>query len=271
MPDSSVTFISRGSTTARKSMSYRDIFPRDMSGYTATGEVYSETWEGPWEAMLIMAMTEIASPQFPAGKTGQVSVSVSSTGNASQATYQVTRSVYQLNSELFQDATSAESVGKTESNPSYSTEVSEVEASILTCPAITSKNYDINTLAALQHIAKGGSEFDTIYTSTGTASEVVHLLPPDPDIIKLCRLQESFLDARVVHSVSWETAQVVDLMAGAMQVATPPTAPTIAGREWLYVGGSLTNDGSVTRATKKYWLSGPGGWSTLYGGSNSGS
>jgi hypothetical protein len=237
-----------------------------MSGYTATGEVYTETWEGPWATMLAKAQAEISSPNFPIGQSGQVSVSVSSNGNASQASYQVTRTVYKSNAELFADSTSAESVGKTQANPSYSTEVSEVEASILTCPAITAKNYDIDTLAALQHIAKGGSEFDTIYTSTGTASEVVHLLPPDVDIIELCRAQESFLDARVVHSVSWETAEVVNIMAGAMQVANPPTAPVIADREWLYVGGSLTNDGTVTRATKKYWLSGPGGWSKLYGG-----
>lgn len=265
MADSSVSFISRGSTTTRKAQTYRNVAPRDMSGYTATGEVYTETWEGPWATMLAKAQAEISSPNFPTGQSGQVSVSVSSTGNASQATYQVTRTVYKLNDELFADSTSAEAVGKTQANPSYSTEVSEVEASILTCPAITAKNYDIDTLSALQHIAKGGSEFDTIYTSTGTASEVVHLLPPDVDIIELCRAQESFLDARVVHSVSWETAEVVNLMAGAMQVANPPTAPVIADREWLYVGGSLTNDGTVTRATKKYWLSGPGGWSKLYG------
>lgn len=267
MPDS---FISQGVTTVQKSKTYRAIAPRDMSGYTATGEVYSETWEGPYEAMLSKAQAELASPQFPAGKAGQVSVSVSSLGNANQATYSVTRTVFEANSDLFDNSTTAEAVGKTQACPAYSTDVQEVEASILTCPAITEKNYGPDTLAALQHICKGGSEFDTIYNSAGVAVEVVHLLPPDAAIISLVRAQESYLDARVVHSVSWETNTVPDLLAGAMQVATPPTAPNVAGREWLYVGGSLSNDGTVTRATKKYWLSGPGGWSQFYGGSNSG-
>jgi hypothetical protein len=259
-------FITQGSTTTQKSKSFRAVAPRDMSGYTATGEVYSETWEGPYEAMLSKAQAEIASPNFPTGKGGQVSVSVASTGNANQATYSVTRTVFELNSTLFADSTSAESVGKTPENPSFSTEVQEVEASILTCPVITSKNYDTDTLAALQHIAKGGSEFDVIYVSSGVAGEVVHYLPNDPDIIKLVRAQESFLDARVVHSVSWEVAAVPDLMTGVMTVQQPIGAPTVSGRDWLYVGGSLSNDGTVTRATKRYWLSGPGGWSKLYGG-----
>ena len=263
MPDQ---FVTRGATTAQKSQSFRAVAPRDMSGFTATGEVYSETWEGPYAAMLAKAQAELASPNFPTGKSGQVSVSVSSIGAASQATYSVTRTVYLPNSELFQNnSSSAEAVGKTEACPSYTTEVQEVEASILTAPIIVSKNYDVDTLAALQHICKGGSEYDTIATSSGVASEVVHLLPPDSDIIELVRGQESFLDTRVVHSVSWEVEEVPNLLAGAMTIQQPPTAPTVAGRNWLYVGGSLTNDGTVTRATKKYWLSGPGGWSKLYG------
>lgn len=261
MPD----FITYGRTTAQKKRAFRAVAPRDMSGFTATGEVYSESWEGTYSAMLAMAQDELAYPNFPPGKSGQVSVSVDSLGVADLASYSVTRSVFLPNAQLFLDSTSAEAVGKTEACPSYTTEVQEVEASILTAPIITSKNYDVDTLAALQHICKGGSEYDTIATSSGVASEVVHLLPPDSDIIALVRGQESFLDTRVVHSVSWEVEEVPNLLAGAMTIQQPPTAPTVAGRNWLYVGGSLTNDGTVTRATKRYWLSGPGGWSKLYG------
>lgn len=260
MPD----FVTYGQTTAQKKRAFRAVAPRDMSGFTATGEVYSESWEGPYDAMVAMAQAELASPNFPTGKSGQVSVSVDSMGVADLASYSVTRSVYLPNAQLFQDSTTAEAVGKTESCPSYSTEIQEVEAPILTAPVITSKNYDVDTLAALQHISKGGSEYDVIATSSGVASEVVHLLPPDPAIIKIVREQESFLDTRVVHSVSWEVSEVPDLISGAMTIQQPPTAPAVAGRNWLYVGGSLSNDGSVTRATKKYWLSGPGGWSQYY-------
>lgn len=254
-------YLTRGNITALQSKTWRHTLPRDMSGYTASGEVSSETWEGDWDELFALAQTWLAS----ATTNLQIAVSLSSKQTAKQSTLTVTRSVYVSNEELFSSSNSAEAVGKTASCPSYTTEVSEVEASILTCPLITSKNYDQDTLAALQHICKGGSEFDSIYVSSGIASEVVHLLPSDSDVIELVRSQESFLDARVVHSVTWETAVAVDVMNGAMTVQTPPTAPSYPGREWLYVGGSLTNDGSVTRVTKKYWLSGPGGWSKIYG------
>ena len=46
----------------------------------------------------------------------------------------------------------------------------------------------------------------------------------------------------------------------------PIGAPTVSDRDWLYVGGSLSNDGTVTRATKRYWLSGPGGGQNFIGG-----
>lgn len=250
-----------GQSIVRKSRSYRDTQPRDLSGYSATGEAESETWEGSWDEMVAKAQADIAL----ASKTCQVSVSVTSSANGDRASYSVTRTTYALNSDLY-DESSAAGVGKTAANPSFSTDVQEVEAAILTAPVITAKNYNSDTLAALQHIAKGGSEFDFIYNSSGVAVEVVHLLPAEADIVDLVRNQESYLDARVVHSVSWETDTVPDLLSGAMTVVSAPTgAPTVPNREWLYVGGSLSNDGTVTRATKKYWLSGPGGWSQFYG------
>lgn len=249
-----------GQSIVRKSRSYRDSQPRDLSGYSATGEAESETWEGSWDEMMAKARADIAT----ASQTCQVSVSVSSTSAGDRATYSVTRTTYALNSDLF-DADSAAGVGKTAANPSFTTDVQEVESAILTAPIIAEKNYNADTLAALQHIAKGGSEFDFIYIASGVAAEVVHLLPADSAIVDLVRSQESYLDARVVHSVSWETNSIPDLSAGAMTVVSAPTgAPSVPNREWLYVGGSLSNDGSVTRATKKYWLSGPGGWSQFY-------
>lgn len=254
--------ILHGHSIVRKSRSYRDTQPRDLSGYTATGEAESETWEGSWDEMVAKAQADIAA----ASKTCQVSVSVSSSANGDRATYSLTRTTYAKNDELYSDSTSAAGVGKTADNPSFSTDVQEVEAAILTAPIIASKNYSGDTLAALQHIAKGGSEFDFIYISGGVAAEVVHLLPADSDVVDLVRNQESFLDARVVHSVSWETDSIPDLLSEVMTVVDTPTgAPAVPDRDWLYVGGSLSNDGTVTRATKKYWLSGPGGWAKFYG------
>lgn len=166
----------------------------------------------------------------------------------------------------------AGNVGSSESNPIITWEYAEVQQPILTHPLI--RKMQLNEKSpqsiALQMLSKGADmEQRFVYSLLGGGEGVVisvadALAAVPGDVVKLVQQQQFYLDVRLTAHLKYEIdadSKVPDF-GMVPRIEKPPGAPKLGqDRNWLFCGGSITQEGDRIMVTKSYKASEVGGWS----------
>lgn len=256
-----------GATGAVQSVQYswQKTVPRTITGYQPTGETESLQFHAAGDSAQSDLRTLANSYFATASNTLQVSASISR-ADGGVYTLSITRTYYEA-------ASNAAAVGTAETTPSYTLTLGTASASILTHPLIQA-NAGASWLeptsaawAALIMLAKGASWYDYM-TYQGQEDSIGQWLTHGgvpAEVSTLVAEQSEWLEATCTLTASWvlQDSDPIPTIEKFPTIQTPPgpfPALVATGRNWLFMGASLSRSGDKTTISKTYQLSGPGGW-----------